>query len=125
MKTNSIHDLLVEELMGTIKKDYLRLFARAHYGYVTGCMGEIDIFAWKKDLLDFYEVKCHNGIYLLEKAVIQLKIARNHFGFSGQEFIYTPEQKVQTLEEVVHGFCLHSRMRVARRLAEKGIVYSP
>jgi len=107
------HDDHVKDLVELIKGDYLLILTNREYGISTLVYGEIDVLALSYNKFDIYEVKENSGFVSMRKAVDQVKIARGYLGQQGSEFIYTPKNGIQPVEEVI--WELRKKRRKKRR----------
>jgi len=67
--------------------------------------------ALNPDRVDFYEVKGPNSKNSLRKAVDQLRRMREYWKFSGDDFVYTPENGIERLEDIVREIKLRKYKR--------------
>ncbi|GEM_PF-4458216 len=109
MSKEKSHDQLVRTLELQLRSSgrYYIVLTEVPYGTATKTIGEIDVLAIGYDLFDIYEVKGSNERNSLRKAADQVRAARRYLGQEGKEFIYTPQNGIESLDIVVQR--LHSR----------------
>lgn len=118
MSKQKSHDQLVERLAYALRHSgrYYAIQTHVPYGTTTETIGEIDVLAIGYEVMDFYEVKGSEEPNSMRKAVSQVQVARRYLGHNGNEFIYTPQNGIESLDTVVQR--LNHRYKHKRRNRE-------
>jgi len=103
MSKDKSHDKLVRILEHELRSfgKYYIILTEVPYGISTKTIGEIDVLAIGHDIFDIYEVKGSSEHNSLRRAADQVRAARRYLGQEGNEFIYTPQNGIESLDTVV------------------------
>lgn len=107
------HDRLVLRLETYLRRSGAYYLIQHHIPYYefSQTIGEIDVLAVNFHNFDLYEVKGSAERGSLQKAVEQLRTARLYFNQPGNNFIFTPQFGIESLDTVVQ--------RLSRKMRNK------
>ena len=95
--------VFIDELEKEVSSRYALLMRNQEYpqNRKERTIGEIDLMGVNPTYVDFFEVKARRSELRMMTAIDQLLRHRAYFAFEGDDYIWTPKQGIENLDDVM------------------------